>query len=372
MNIGFDAKRLFFNGSGLGSYSRSSVENLCRYFPKNNYTLFSPKKGNPQNFNTDLCDNIIYPTGIASIAPSIWRSFACSGSIKKSGIDIYHGLSNEIPLDINRANLKSVVTIHDLIFIRFPELYKPIDRKLYIEKYGISCRIADHIIAISNQTKDDIVNFLEIDPEKISVVYQGCSPIYYNKSTEEQKNELRKKYQLPNQFILSVGTIEKRKNVMLTLQAIVEGKIDINIVICGRRTPYVDIIMAYAQNNSIANKITLIHNILTPELPTLYQMSIATVYTSIFEGFGIPIIESLNSGVPVITSQGGVFPETGGDACLYVDSHNTESMINALQRILSDVELRLSLAEKGYKHVEKFREEQTALKMMAVYNKLIY
>ena len=371
MHIGFDAKRVFFNGSGLGNYSRSSVENLCRYFTENRYTLFSPKRGNPQNFDVELCPDIVYPKGIMSVAPSIWRSYAMSGSIKSQGLDIFHGLSNELPSDIQRAGVRSVVTLHDLIFIRYPELYKPLDRALYVKKYGDSCRKADRVIAISNQTKDDLVNLLDINPDKISVVYQGCSPIFYEKSSDIQKTELREKYNLPKEFILSVGTLETRKNLMLTLRAIAEGKLDINLVACGRWTPYVDELMQYALESGIAHKITLLHDVQFLELPTLYQMSRVVVYASIFEGFGIPIIEGLNSGVPVITSEGGVFPETGGDACLYVDLHSVDSMVDALNRAIHDSELRLSLQTLGAQHVLKFREQETAANMMKVYKELM-
>ena len=371
MHIGFDAKRVFFNGSGLGNYSRSSVENLCNYFPEDKYTLFSPKEGNPQNFNVELCPDIVYPTGIMSAVPSIWRSYAMSSSIKNSGVDIFHGLSNELPCDIKRANVKSVVTLHDLIFIRYPKLYKPLDRVLYVQKYGDSCRKADHVIAISNQTKDDLVNFLDINPDKISVVYQGCSPIFYNESTQAQKVELRVKYNLPSEFILSVGTLETRKNLMLTLRAISEGNLDINIVACGRWTPYVNELMEYAQKSGISDKITFIHDVKFLELPTLYQMSRALVYASIFEGFGIPIIEGLNSGIPVITTKGGVFTETGGDACLYVDLNSVDSMIDALTRAVNDSELRLSLKTLGAQHVLQFREQETASNMRKIYQKMI-
>lgn len=366
MHIGFDAKRLFFNHSGLGNYSRSTVGLLRKYAPQHRYTLFTPREGNRCGFDTDRTE-VVRPHGAAALAPSLWRSYGMARAIRRSGVEVYHGLSNELPADIRRSGARSVLTMHDLIFVRMPELYKPADRRIYTAKYGRSCREADRIVAISRQTADDLVNLWHVDPARIEVVYQGCDPIFYEQATDERRKAVGQRYMLPNGYILSVGTIERRKNLMLTVKAMAEGNIDCFLVAVGRHTPYADEVMEYAVRNGIAHRIRMVHDAAFADLPALYQMSSAVVYASLYEGFGIPILEGLNSGVPVITSRGGVFSETGGDACLYVDPHDADQMIDALNRALGDQALRSDLAEKAAGHVLHFREERIAEHLMRVY-----
>lgn len=371
MRIGFDAKRIFFNCSGLGNYSRSSVANLFKYYGDDQYALFSPKQGNRCRFSVPQEVDIIYPKGVGALAPSLWRSCAMSGAIREEKVDIYHGLSNELPYDIRRSGARSVVTMHDLIFIRYPGLYKPCDRYMYTKKYIHSCRAADRIIAISQQTKQDLVNYWGVKAEKIDVVYQGCSPMFYDKASEYERERIRQKYKLPKEYVLSVGSIETRKNLLLTLKAMVEGRIDINLVACGKHTPYTFLLMKYAEKNGIGSKVQFLHNVNFSDLPAIYQMSSVLVYASIFEGFGIPVIEALNSGVPVITSKGGVFRETGGDACCYVDPFSVDDMIAGLERVLGNSDLRDNMIELGYIHVQQFREQSTARSMMSVYQSIM-
>jgi glycosyltransferase involved in cell wall biosynthesis len=371
MQIGFDAKRAFFNRSGLGVYSRSTVALLAKYAPENRYTLFSPKQGNPAGFELPVGVDVVYPHGLASKVSSLWRTFGMSGSIRRSGVDIYHGLSHELPADIHRAGVRSVVTMHDIIFVHHPELYTPTDRHLYTLKYKRSCHAADRIIAISEQTRADLVNEWNIDPTKIEVVYQGCDPQFGIEASPETLAEVRARYSLPDNYILSVGSIEERKNLMLTVQAMATGALDVRLVAIGRHTTYADRIMEYATAHGIADRITMHHNVRFADLPALYQMAEGFVYTSLFEGFGIPILEALNSRVPVITSAGGVFSETGGDACIYVNPFSVEEMVEALRSILEDSSMRADMIARGTAHAARFAEPIIAQNLTRLYRSLL-
>lgn len=371
MRIGFDAKRVFFNRSGLGNYSRGVVELMAKYYGEDEYTLFSPKAGNPMEFRVPDGVKVVYPEGpVNRRLSSLWRSYNMAGAIKGAEIDLFHGLSNELPMDIRRSKVRSVLTMHDIIFVHYPELYKPFDRFIYTKKYRASCFNADRVIAISIQTKNDLINYWRVPEEKIDVVYQGCNPMFYSTAPQNVKEAVKAKYKLPDHYILSVGTIEERKNLMLTVQAMAEGRIDTDLVACGQSTPYADKVIEYATAHGIANRVHLIHNLQFDELPAMYQMSDVMVYASFYEGFGIPILEGMNSGVPVITSEGGVFPETGGDACYYVDPHSTESMIVALDKTLNDTALRESMVAKGRDYALRFRDEAVARNIRSVYQKL--
>lgn len=360
MKIGYDAKRLFFNGSGLGNYSRSTVDMVARLAPEGTTeVLFSPSQGNRHGFELPSTASVIYPSkGLMRRFSSIWRTTYMGRDIQRAGVDLYHGLSHELPADIATSGARSVVTIHDLIFVHHPELYKAIDRAIYIKKYRSSCMRANRIIAISEQTKNDLVEHWQIDPDKIDVVYQGCNPMFYTPATEDECEIVRQRYSLPSErFILSVGTVERRKNLRLTLEAMVSGHITTPLVSCGRWTPYKDELEAYAASNGISHLVHWHNDIDFADLPAIYRMAGVTVYASLFEGFGIPILEAMNSGTPVITSQGGVFPETGGDACRYVDSGSVSEMTQALSDILAGGATSLAMVERGHKQAMRFREE---------------
>lgn len=371
MNIGFDAKRLFFNGSGLGNYSRSTVGLLMKYVPDNKYTLFTPKEGNRCGFDLPDDAGVVTPQGVRSLSGSLWRSYAMSRAIRLSGVDLFHGLSNELPADVRRSGVQSVLTMHDIIFVHKPELYKPMDRWLYTRKYLRSCRNADRIIAISKQTAGDLINYWNIPIEKIDVVYQGCSPVFEKVVGDKQRRDVAVKYSLPERYVLSVGTIEERKNLMLTVKAMVEGRLDIDLVACGRHTRYADSVMEYAARNGIGSRVRMLHNVSFADLPAVYQMASAFVYPSFYEGFGIPILEAFNSKIPVVTTRGGVFPETGGDACIYVDPNSPEEMTHALSKILGNTKLREEMVQKGVAHARNFREPIIAEELMAVYRSLL-
>lgn len=374
MKIGYDAKRLFFNGSGLGNYSRSTVEMVARFRPETRIALFSPKPGNTQGFVLPPNTETHYPASPFIHGPlrSVWRTSMLGREVKKAGCDLYHGLSHELPTDIGRSGVPSVVTMHDLIFVRYPELYKPADRTLYTHKYKRSCEAAGRIIAISRQTRDDLIRFWHIDPEKIDVVYQGCHPMFYRQASADTLEEVRRRYDLPGgPFILSVGTVEPRKNLLLTVQAMAEGRIEIPLVACGRWTPYKDDITAYAESKGIGHLLNFRNDIRFPDLPAIYRMAAVSVYASVFEGFGIPILEALNSGTPVITSAGGVFPETGGDAALYVDPHSVQEMRNALEKVLGSESLRNEMAARGRQYALNFREEVLFPALWNVYKRTL-
>ncbi len=372
MKIGFDAKRIFFNRSGLGNYSRGTVDALAAYYPDNEYVLFSPKPGNPAGYRVPDGIGTVYPrSGWNRRLSSLWRSYNMAGSLRRAEVELYHGLSNELPMDIRRSGARSVLTMHDIIFVRFPELYKPLDRWLYTRKYRSSCFRADRIIAISRQTMDDLVNVWQVPEAKIDVVYQGCDPMFCAAADEEKKRSVRERYALPEHYILSVGTIEERKNLLLTVRAMAEGGVEGELVACGRATPYADEIKRYAERHGIARRLHFIHNLRFEDLPAVYQMADVMVYASLYEGFGIPILEGLNSGVPVITSEGGVFPETGGDACYYVDPRSPEGMVVALRETLGNTALREAMIRKGREYALRFREEEVAKNLMAVYRKVL-
>jgi glycosyltransferase involved in cell wall biosynthesis len=369
LKIGFDAKRFFNNHTGLGNYSRDLIRILRSNYPEQQYLLYTPQLGKLE-YNELVPSNIVkQPAGfINRTFKSYWRSNRIVKDLKADQITLFHGLSGEIPFGLEPNKIKSVVTIHDLIFIRYPELYKKIDRALYQKKFKYACEHADQIVAISEQTKLDIVDFFHIPENKIKVIYQGCHESFKSLKSEEEQQNLIKKLGLPKEFILNVGTIEPRKNALSIVKAI-ENK-DIPLVIVGKQTAYAKEIQAYVAQHNMQKQVIFLQGLTMSELSVLYSIAKIFVYPSVFEGFGIPIIEALYSGTPVITTNSGVFPEAGGPASHYVDPNDSDQMSNAIDIILNSTDLQQEMRAKGLEYAQRFNDDFLAAQWMDLYKTL--
>lgn len=371
MNIGYEAKRIFHNRTGLGNYGRDLVRALSEYHPENRYYLYNPKPAESRLFQADR-GNVFerLPRRYSDrIFHNLWRQRTVLHDLKRDGIELYHGLSGELPMGLSAYPIKSVVTIHDLIFVRYPQLYTFIDRTIYFRKFRHAAHHADHIIAISEQTKRDVMEFLKVDEAKISVVYQGCHPAFKQRYTEAEKQAAKAKYGLPDDFILNVGTIEARKNALSIVKAI--EHIDIPLVIIGRETPYLDEIKDYIGKRGMAHRILFVHGATLDDLAKLYQSALLFIYPSFFEGFGIPIIEALYSGVPVITSDTGCFPEAGGPHSKYVAPDDVAGLQGAIGELLADGQQRNLMVDAGFAYARRFDDNSIADELASLYKTVL-
>jgi glycosyltransferase involved in cell wall biosynthesis len=371
MNIAFDAKRAFHNTRGLGNYSRDTLRLLSSNFPENTLFLFNPSSKRELVF--PLSKNMIevFPTSYAgNLFSSFWRSYGMCSQIKSIKPDIYHGLSQELPIGIKKTRVKTVVTMHDAIFMRYPELYPTSYRSIFIHKNKYACRVADHIIAISEQTKRDIVNYFNADEDKISVVYQGCNNIFRQPVSIEKRKSVQDKYQLPQQFLLTVGSIEKRKNTILIIEAIHRFRLSIPLLIIGKQTPYINDLQKLIHQYGMEQQVKFIQHAETVDLPAIYALSKIFIYPSIFEGFGLPILEALCSGAPVVSSKGSCFEETGGPGSKYIDPNNADELGEVLSNLLSDNVSLERMSKEGLLFASKFEEKQIAQELMKVYKSL--
>ncbi len=383
MRIGFDAKRAYHNNTGLGYYSRTLIQLLVDYYPENEYFLFNPKPSDKYAFRQPQITEIL-PSGFpATLFRSAWRSNWVTKDIKKLGIDLYHGLSHEIPVGIGKTGAKSVVTIHDLIHERYPQQYNPIDVKIYTYKYKHACKHADKIIAISEQTKQDIIDFYKIPPQKIDVCYQSCSPLFGETVTEAERRKIAHKYDLPSQFFLSVGTINERKNMLNVCKAmfLLRNEMDVPLVVIGRGSgKYYTKVKDFILQNGLEKKIIFLSEmpasrtdrtyLQTEDLPGIYQLATAMLYPSFFEGFGAPIMEALWSRLPVITSNVSCMPEVGGDAAWYVDPNSAEEIAEGMKKIYAEPELAASMQEKGWNYAQRFTPQKYVSSVMDVYKSI--
>lgn len=373
MRIGFEAKRVFRNFTGLGNYSRAVVRILAKNYTENKYILYTPSQNSKISISLKKdFSNISIKEAPGKFLKSLWRILGVTKDLKTDEIDLFHGLSNELPLNIKKAGIPSVVTIHDLIFLRFPQYYKFIDRKIYGYKFRKACENANRIIAISQQTKNDIVEHYNIEPSKIDIVYQGCDPIFGILKDKASLNSIKEKYKLPDNFLLCVGTVETRKNQLLIVKALAHISEDINLVIVGRPTSYKKEIQDFLSHHPhLAKRIIFLEKVPFEDLPLIYQCASIFVYPSRIEGFGIPIVEALNSRIPVIAATGSCLEEAGGPNSLYIHPDDDIALAEAISIINSDNVLREKMIAEGTAYIKNFSEETIAKNLMNVYLKTL-
>ncbi len=379
MNIGFDAKRAYHNGTGLGHYSRTLIRSLAEYFPQHEYFLFNPKPSDLFHLHGNNIHEVAPSKLLHKTLSSVWRSTWIKNDLENNEIDIYHGLSNEIPFDIQKSGIRSVVTIHDVIFERYPEQYSRIDVEIYKRKFRYSCEHADKVIAISEQTKRDILEFYKIPEEKISVCYQSCTPAFSKKVDEQLKQHIKEKYSLPDQYFLYVGSIIERKNLLGICKAIylLRNELTIPLVVIGDGTKYKQQVKDFIKQNGLDNQVIFLSEnplakvassfLRAEDFPAIYQMAMAMIYPSFFEGFGIPVLEALCSRLPVITSNVSSLPEAGGDGAYYVDPNSSEEIAEGMKTIFADGSFTDALKEKGWQHAQNFTQQKCAAEVMKVY-----
>lgn len=329
MKIGFDAKRYYHNKTGLGNYSRTIVRGLKELFPENEYLLYDEK--------------------------AFSRTFRLGHKAESDGCDIFHGLSNELPLDIKHRRTRSIVTMHDVAWLTFPDMYHLIDRRIYDWKYGRSCRMADRVIAISESTKRDVMRFYDVPEDRINVIYQPVQDYYYSPLPQSDCDRfIREQFGengLPP-YILYVGSINSRKNLLGALKAlaIIPEEQRPLLLIIGNGREYRRECETFIHDNRLENHTrieTSIHNNLL--LQALYTNAMAFIYPSFYEGFGLPVVEAALQKTPVITTNVSSLPEAAGpDACL-IDPHSedaAEQMAHHISRLCSDKAYAETVGEK--------------------------
>jgi glycosyltransferase involved in cell wall biosynthesis len=382
MNIGFDAKMAYHNGTGLGHFSRTLIQSLSEYYPEHEYYSFNTKPSSLFEMRGKNIHEVLPGSFMDKIISSAWRNRGIKKDLKKYKIDLYHGLDHELPDGIDKTGIRSVVTIHDLIYERYPEQFSARDVNNFSKKFRYACEHADKVIAISKQTKKDVLDFYKTPEEKIVVCYQSCKPAFGKEVSEEEKIRVKKLYELPEKFFLYVGSIIERKNLLNICKAVflLRNEINIPLVAIGDGGKYKQQVKDYIKQNGLEKKIILLSEHPSAksskffqsaiDFPAIYQSAIAMIYPSFFEGFGIPVLEALWSRLPVITSDVSCLPETGGEGAYYVNPNSAEEIAEGMKRIYSDKELTETMKEKGWQHAQNFTQKKCADSIMNVYKML--
>lgn len=354
MRIAFDAKRLFNNFTGLGNYSRTTLDILMEQFPEDEYLLLTPKVN-----ECAITEPYFHRQGCQTLVPehkwsgSLWRTFSQSSVAAAQGATVFHGLSNELPVGLKKHGIRSVVTIHDVAFRTFPDMYHWHDRIIYDQKWRYACRHADHIVAISESTRQDILRFYDVPTERVSVVYQPVQRLFYKKQEAPRPLAEQTVTDLPQQYMLYVGSVNSRKNLLGVVQAMqmLPADIRLPLVIVGNGREYKQRVLDYVARNHLEKHLIWAGSVNDNRaLQALYQCAALFVYPSFYEGFGLPVVEALLSGCPVVTSDVSSLPEAGGPSTLKADPTSPDSIADCLRRLLTDTALRQHVVSDGERH----------------------
>ena len=369
VSIGFDAKRLVRNGTGLGNYGRTLVGDLSAAVPSGwRLLLYAPDEGREElrakvRPSSDICWR--YPAARTGLGRALWRTGSgLVTDLQRDGVQLYHGLSGELPRGIRAAGIRTVVTIHDLIFLRHPEFYPWLDAKVYAWKFRNTCREADRIIAISERTKRDVMELGGVGEDRIDVVYQSCDAKYAAPLPVGQVRSVLERYGVSGRYVLSVGTIEERKNLALAVRALDYLPEGVHLVAVGRRT-------RYAERLPSSSRVHLLSGVGDDELAALYQGAEVFVYPSRYEGFGIPVIEAIHSGLPVVACTGSCLEEAGGPDSLYVSPDDAEDFAHAVTQLLKGAEGREERIRRSQQYVRRFEGRDVAGQVLTIYQELL-
>jgi glycosyltransferase involved in cell wall biosynthesis len=371
MQIGYDAKRFFQNKTGLGNYSRTLLSNLVQYFPANEYHLFAPKSKALGLSAIEGWNQVQthFPSGIWRGVSALWRRNLGNNPAVQQ-LDLYHGLSHEIPYGLKK--IPSLVTVHDVINLKFPHLYPFIDNIIYKRKLLHACKYATGIACISQKTQEDLIElFQDKIPDiegKCKVIYQSASSPFYAKNTD---STVINKAKLPDLFMLYVGTINERKRLLLLVETLLHLPEEIHLVVVGNGKEYAEKVVDFINKHALNKRVHFIKNVNDKELTQIYSAARVTLNPSIYEGFGLPVLESLLCGTPVITTASSAMAEISGTSGLYAESDNLGEFTNAIHRVFHDDHLHQNLVNSIAENVSKFQPEHTSTMLNNYYKSIV-
>jgi glycosyltransferase involved in cell wall biosynthesis len=219
---------------------------------------------------------------------------------------------------------------------------------------------------VKKQKERDIEEHYFIPENKIKVIYQSCDELYYRELSDEHIRSVETKHQLPQHYLLYVGTIEERKNLLTVVKALKQVK-EIPLLVVGNKKSYFNKVMDFITVNKLKNRVVFLENVENTDLPVIYRNAEIFIFPSLFEGFGIPIIEALTSKTPVITTQGGCFPEAGGPDTIYINPMDENDLAEKINDLLGSETLRGQMAKKGFEYARKFHPENITKQLMSLY-----
>ncbi len=366
LTIGIDFTSAVRERAGIGRYARELIRALARLDHANRYILFVPRNAHDDLLVHDWPSNfsIVRAPLSERYLAALWHRARVPLPVEAliGSVDIFY--SPDFLLPPTRAR-RTLVTVHDLSYVRVPECF-PDPLKTYLNRaVPHAVERADLILADAVSTARDLEEVYRIAPEKIRVLYSGVNPRFCADVSEREQARVREKYHLHGPYLLSVSTIQPRKNYTRLIQAFSNLSIsDHQLVIVGSRGWMFDEIFRTVERLNLQERVTFPEFVADNDLPALYTMAALFVYPSLYEGFGLPVAEAMACGAPVVCSSASSIPEVAGDAALYFDPRNVDAMTNAMAQALADEPLREDLRTKGFLQVKQFSWEQAAEQLL--------
>ncbi len=357
-----------YRGAGINSYIYHLLHYLGQIGSRHRYSVFLSERRFVDEWLT--LHYTRWPTH-RPLARILWEQLALPVVLRRAGIDLLHAMSFAGPL---ATTCPFVVTIYDLSFLHYPEAFRPWNR-WYLSRFtALSARRARRVIAISESTKRDVVSLLGVPADRVDVIYCGTDDIFHPLPADEVA-QFRCERALPDRFILFLGTLEPRKNVRTLVQAYGQwrkAEPDIpKLVVAGGKGWYYDQIFAEVEALGLAGEVIFPGYVRQEELPLWYNAADLFVYPSRFEGFGLPVLEAMACGTPVVTTNVSSLPEVAGDAALLTPPDDETQLIEAMRRVLSDRALRQEMMAKGQAHAATFTWERTARQTVETYERAL-
>ena len=374
--IAIDYTPAFGQSGGIGRYVRELTAALATLDAANDYRLFVSSA----------------PAGAMPAAPAanfVWKSTAISPrwlariwqrarlplpvEFFTGKVDLFHATDFALPHTL--GSTRTLLTVHDLSFVRVPEAASP-PLKAYLDAVvPRSVKRADQILADSHATRDDLIELYKTPARKITVLYSGVDQRFRRVAGGHVLEAIRAKYRLAGgPFILSVGTVQPRKNYSRVIRALAEVRargLDLRYAIAGGKGWLEDEMERTIADTGMEDFVRLLGHVDDEDLPALYSLSRMLLMPSLYEGFGLPVLEAMACGVPVITSNVSSLPEVAGDAAIQVDPAETAALRDAIIAVETEPNLREQLVEKGYRQAEKFKWRRSAADLLSVYRGLL-
>lgn len=372
MRIGLDATALPSQPVGAGNYIIQLIRALVHQFGEDEFVIFAQGSGPalinlPEHENVDW---VIFPDRKPGIR-LVWEQLILPSHVQESGVDLLHSLHYTRPL---RLSCSSVVTFHDMTFFLYPQLHTRIRRLYFPSMIRASAKRAQALVAVSESTRQDAMRILGIPPEKITTTQLGLNPAFRPIQEGEGRRIVAEKYHLPGKFILYVGLVEPRKNLPVLINAyqrLAANGIEYHLVIVGRYGwMYEDVIRQVKELNLI-DRVHFIGYIPQEDLPLVYNLSSLFVYPTLYEGFGLPVLEAMACGKPVITSNVASLPEIVEEAGLLIPPGDVQALTRTIGAVFEDQALRDDLSRKGPVQAARFTWQRTAQLTYQVYRQVL-
>ncbi|MCL4803356.1 MAG: glycosyltransferase family 4 protein [Anaerolineae bacterium] len=366
MLIGIDCRLPTYQMGGISQYTIHLVRALGELPGVDRFKIFHMRR-EPRSFLP--AENMNYTrSNVYTPCHHRFEKFSLSAELIRHRLDVFHS-PDFIPPKFGAS--RKVITVHDLTFMFYPQFLTAESRRYYYGQIEWAVADADHIIADSEATRDDIITHLGVTKSKITPIHLAANPVYEAVYTQEEINRTIVKFGLPKGFILAVGTLEPRKNLVNLLRAYErlhrDYSVIVPLVLVGGKGWFYDQIFNTISELSLENHVIHLGRVGDETLAHLYHAAGVLAFPSYYEGFGLPPLEAMHCGCPIIASNRGSIPEVVGDAAISLDPDDRDAWVDSLYRVLIDADLARSLRESGYEQALKFTWAQTAEKTMAVY-----